>query len=790
MKNNFSNYIYTFFFIFCFNCAFAQELQFESKSIEFENENRVLIANEGVEILGKNIKITADQSKYFKEKDFLQLKGNVQINDYLKDLIIKSEEIDYDISKEILFSNGNTNIYYKKKYEINSSDLEYNRIEQKILSTKESIFFDDQHNKIVSKGFKIDIGDNKFISNSAKFFDKEKNEFISENLIFDFSQNKIASKDIQIFFADEELGKNARIKGNALISENNLTKIKKGIFTTCEEREDNCPPWSISASEIVHDKKNKTINYLDTWVNLYDVPVFYFPKFFHPDPSVKRQSGFLVPSMLTSSTNGDSVTIPYYHVISENKDFTMTPRIYFNNTIMLQNEYRQVEKNTDFITDFSIKKLDNTSKSHLFANAKHKLENFDGDANLEINLEKTTNDTYLRSNNIKSATNSINQSLLHSYIKFENYNENTGIYLDANIYEDLTKEKNSDKFQYVLPSFKVSNLIGNNFDFNGKLNLINSGSITQNETNKTTNKLINDIVYKSNSYYSNLGTVSNYNLHFKNTNKEIKSNNSSEFTLDNYGLLSFETSLPLQKKTSKFTSNLSPKILLMYSPSKTENIINKEKRINSTNIFFNNRLGLSDSLEGGQSITIGTDYEILYLNNNKIKTSLGQIFRDVEDKRLPTKSKMRNKSSDLVGNFGLNLNEMFDINYNFSADNNFESMNYNKLETEISINNFITKFEFLEENNEIGNESYMLTNLQVPLKKNRKLYYKTRRNRKTDLTEFYNLVYEYKNDCLVAAIEYNKNYYTDRDLKPSENIFFTLTFTPFTSVDSPNLINE
>ena len=61
------------------------------------------------------------------------------------------------------------------------------------------------------------------------------------------------------FFADEELGKNARIKGNALISENNLTKIKKGIFTTCEEREDNCPPWSISASEIVHDKKIKQL---------------------------------------------------------------------------------------------------------------------------------------------------------------------------------------------------------------------------------------------------------------------------------------------------------------------------------------------------------------------------------------------------------------------------------------------------------------------------------------------------------------------------------------------------
>ena len=790
MKNNYLYYIWILFFIFKSHVSYAQELQFESKSIEFENDNKVLIANNGVKILGENLKITANQSKYFREKEFLELKGNVEINDYNKDLIIKSEEISYDRINEILFSKDDTNVYYQKKYEINSSNLKYFKIEQKIISNEKSTFSDDQDNVIISDGFRIDLKKNQFISSSAEFFDNKRNKFTSKNLVFDFNQNNLASKDIQIFFADEDTNQNARLKGNVLISENDVSKVKKGIFTTCKMREDGCPPWSISASEVIHDKKNKTINYKDTWVNLYDVPVFYFPKFFHPDPTVKRQSGFLTPSMITSSTNGDSIKVPYYHVISENKDYTFTPRIYFNNTLMLQNEYRQVERNTDFITDFSFKKLDNTSKSHLFANAKHKLENFNDDANLEFNLEKTTNDTYLRSNDIKSATRSNNQSLLHSFIKFESYQEKTGVYLDANVYEDLTKERNSDKFQYVLPSFKVSNLIDTNLDINGKLNLINSGSITQNETNKTTNLLINDLVYKSNSYYSNLGTVSNLNLHFKNTNKELKKNQTSEFTLDNYGLVSLETSLPLQKKTSNYISNLSPKILLMYSPSKTENIINKEKRINSTNLFFNNRLGLSDSLEGGQSITVGTDYEVLYFNNNKIKASLGQIFRDVEDKRLPTKSKMRTKSSDLVGNFGLDLNEIFKISYDFSADNNLESMNYNKLETEISINNFITQFEFLEENNEIGNESYMLTNLQVPLKENRKLYFKTRRNRKTDLTEFYNLIYEYKNDCLVAAIEYNKNYYTDRDLKPSENIFFTLTFTPFTSVDSPNLINE
>ena len=457
---------------------------------------------------------------------------------------------------------------------------------------------------------------------------------------------------------------------------------------------------------------------------------------------------------------------------------------------MIQNEYRQVEKNTDFIADFSLKKLDHSTKSHVFANLKHSFENFENNSNIEFNLERTSNDTYLRTDDIKSATNKINQSLLHSYLKYENTNNQTAIFIDANVYEDLTEEKNSDKFQYIIPSFKVSNLIGSNLNLNGNLKLTNSGSINQTKTNNTTSLLVNDLSYKSNSYYSNLGIVSNYNLKFKNTIKEVKKNQTNEFNLDNYGLISLESKIPFQKKSDKFTSNLSPKILTMYSQSKNESLTFSDKRIDSTNLFFNNRLGLTDSLEGGQSITIGLDYDISDNNNNEINASIGQIFRDVEDKRLPIKSKMNNKSSDFVGDLGIDLNNKVKINYNFSADNNLEYVNYNKLETEFSINNFVTKFDFLEENNDIGSESYLQTDIQIPIKKNRKLYYKTRRNRKTDLTEFYNLIYEFRNDCLVAAIEYNKNYYSDRDLKPSEKIIFFLTFSSFTSVDTPNLIND
>ena len=64
----------------------------------------------------------------------------------------------------------------------------------------------------------------------------------------------------------------------------------------------------------------------------------------------------------------------------------------------------------------------------------------------------------------------------------------------------------------------------------------------------------------------------------------------------------------------------------------------------------------------------------------------------------------------------------------------------------------------------------------------------TRENKTKDLTEYYKLMYQYKNDCLSASIEYNKDYYEDNDIKPNESIMFKLTIIPFGETSTPNLI--
>ena len=55
------------------------------------------------------------------------------------------------------------------------------------------------------------------------------------------------------------------------------------------------------------------------------------------------------------------------------------------------------------------------------------------------------------------------------------------------------------------------------------------------------------------------------------------------------------------------------------------------------------------------------------------------------------------------------------------------------------------------------------------------------------MTEFYNLVYQYENDCLKAALEYNKSFYSDDDIKPEEELLFTLTIVTFSKISSTNI---
>ena len=119
--------------------------------------------------------------------------------------------------------------------------------------------------------------------------------------------------------------------------------------------------------------------------------------------------------------------------------------------------------------------------------------------------------------------------------------------------------------------------------------------------------------------------------------------------------------------------------------------------------------------------------------------------------------------------------------------NDLKTANYHSIKTNLSLNNFITTFEFMEENNDVGNESFLSNKTSYNFDDTNSISFGTRKNKETNVTEYYNLIYEYKNDCLIAAVEYNKEYYSDNDLRPEEQLFFSITLVPFGEAKGPSI---
>ena len=436
-----------------------------------------------------------------------------------------------------------------------------------------------------------------------------------------------------------------------------------------------------------------------------------------------------------------------------------------------------------------MKEKNSTTKTHFFSNslAQLNMDTFDI-SEIELNLETTSDDKYLKTHNIKSDVNN-NQSLLKSFLIFRGSSRDIDLETKFEAYEDLTKAKSSDKYEYIFPSYKFSKRFPSSY--NGTYELISKGNYKNYNTNVFEKVLINDVKFSSNPKISNLGFINKFNLLLKNITSEGENSSDykNKFSSENYGSIFYDISYPMKKEGNFFDSFFSAKGSLMYSPNSNKDIKSLDRKIDINNIFTQNRLSLENSVEGGQSLTIGGEYSLKSKesSNDVVIAGLATVLRDKEELNLPNKSTLNNKGSDLIGSLVFEPNQNLKIDYNFSMDNDFESTNYNLLKTNIKVNKFVTSFEFLQEDDEVGSESYLSNETSLNFNSANSLKYRTRRNKKTDFTEFYNLIYEYKNDCLTAAIQYNKDYYSDNELKPTEEIFFSISIVPLATLNTPSV---
>lgn len=499
-----------------------------------------------------------------------------------------------------------------------------------------------------------------------------------------------------------------------------------------------------------------------------------------------------MPSFTGSNSNGSAFILPYFHVLSNNRDLTFSPRLYPDNKILAQSEYREVNSKSKHTIDFSLlNEKSRSSKIHFFSNSQKELNlNYFDNSNLLLDLQYSSDATYMKNYKLESPLINNDTETLTSAFAFNASKEDLSIEADFIVYEKLSDVSDGDKYEYIYPSYNIRKKLYTDLLKSGNFDLNSSGYIKNYNTNVFEKVLINDFLYSSYPKFTNNGLKNSYNILFKNINTDSENSKKYKESLDTKvaTLVEYNSSYPLEKKTDSYTNTLKPIISARYSPNKSKNARDDDKRINTNNVFSLNRLALNDFVEGGGSLSFGTEfYKTDFSNRDIFNAKIANVFKYEEDKNLPDSSSLDKKTSDVMGYLSFNPSNFFNINYEFSQDENLKDTNFQLLKNEFKINNFVTTFEYLNQNNNVNKESYLSNKTVYNFKKSNSFSFETRENKETNATEFYNLMYQYRNDCLIAAIQYNKDYYTDRDLKPNESIYLNLTIIPFGQTKSPNL---
>ena len=790
------------------------------KAIYYINDGKIYTFGNSKVVSDTNT-ITASDFKYDKINNTYIAIKNVEVNDFEKNTTIYADEITYLKNEEKIFTKGNSKALVENKYKFNSKNVTYYRNLGDLTSQQKTSVEDDSGNIYKLKNFSYNINKEvlkgKEIEVLAKVEENKIDQYFFSEGFFNFKNKSHLAKETKIKTHKDvfdDINQDPRIYGSSSLSDQNKTVVNNAIFTSCKLNDD-CPPWSIKAETITHDKIKKDMIYKNAILKIYDVPVLYFPKFFHPDPSVKRRDGFLQPQFNNSETLGSSLYLPYFKTLGDNKDLTFKPTIFEKfakfekEKYILQSEFRKQNQNSSLIADFAFLRdykssSDGKTKNvnHLFLDYRHDLKkpNF-LDSKFDLRIEKVTNDTYLKvfqNNLFDTPVMPDSQSTLKSNLKFYFDQDNQNFLSGIEVYEKLGT-KHSDRYQYTFPYYDLyKNLDSISFVKdnlkNGSLDYYSNGTNTLLDTNNLKTTIVNDLNYTSRDFISSSGFKNNFNVYLKNTNLVAKNDTTytSNAQIDGVSIFKIETAFPMIKTNITRNETLTPKISLRINPGNNDNDYSGSSSIiNASNVFDINRLGLSDDFETGKSLTFGLDYKIETIKKNqneKIKNKylefkLATVIRDQNEKNIPISSTINKKNSDIFGSINNNLSENININYNFSLDNDMRTLNSNSIESKISINNFVTSFNFIEQRNEIGSTHLLSNTTEYKVNNNSSLRFSTRRNKEINLTEYYDLSYEYKNDCLTAALKFNKTFYKDNDLIPTEDLFFSITLIPLTTYE-------
>lgn len=495
-------------------------------------------------------------------------------------------------------------------------------------------------------------------------------------------------KDARILLSDR-----SRMVGNtARRMAGTRTELRRGVYSPCELCKDDptrAPVWQLKAEDVVHDKELQIVEYRDAVMEIDGFPVFWTPYFSHPDPSVKRGSGFLAPSFGLNSSNGFTAAFPYYFVLGPDKDAIFRPIFTYQGGDILDGNYRQrwgnsrltteasVAVDSDFIEPSNTNFLQPSGQSNVTFRG-HLASTGEFDVNQDwrtgFAANRTTDQTYLQRYNFPYTPN-----FLTSKFYAENFAAGSYTNISAYSFQSLNPTVNDGTEPFALPVATYTwtgepDALGGRWQVNGNaLDLARREGVDERRLSAGTswrlpfNGPLGDR-YQFTASLRGDGYSSN-NLAYSAGDIRTHSPIASRI----FPQMALNWRYPWVWQGATTNALIEPLAAFVAAPDgeNPTTIPNEDSRsfeFDETDLFVPNRFPGYDRVDGGQRVDYGLHAGIYNDRAGSTQLLVGQSYRFQKNADFPTGAGLDYPRSDVVGRVIESPNQYLDLIYRFRID--------------------------------------------------------------------------------------------------------------------------
>lgn len=487
--------------------------------------------------------------------------------------------------------------------------------------------------------------------------------------------------DIKIILSDK-----SRIAARKFRQGANDKKIMTNVvYSPCDVCTANPEPlWQIKAKKIEHNAEDKNVNYQNAVVEVKGVPVFYTPFLSHPDPSVKRRSGFLFPRLSTNSYLGGAIQPRYFISVSDQEDILLDPVISSKKGVVASGAYNKYFYRGDINASGSYLKDpdDKRSRGNIFMTGRYEVNDF-WVADTDINY--ASDSAYLKDLSLPKR----DDAWLTSRMSLQGFDNRNYASLDTYYYTLLSYDLQNVNKPTVLPVFSYENIS----------NPTPYGAYAKNTISFASVSREHDIDSKRATMINSWNLP--YTSPFGEKYKFVASVKSDVYYVNNYSYdddnpytgaagrifpqAGIEWRLPFVRATEDSRQILEPIIVAVAAPdsnNKVSRIPNEDSQdveLNDTNILDLDRYAGYDRNDTGSRISYGVNWSAYGDQYGRTSLFLAQSYQFNKDQSFTEAEEQDGKFTDYVGRAYAAPNKYLDLNYRFKLDKSSLDPTYSEL---------------------------------------------------------------------------------------------------------------